>query len=191
MRPMILNKFNKFNKLMIAAAVLGLGVAAAATSDTMSASDAAIAKKLTHEIRMYSRYSIFDNVGFVVNEGRVELLGEVNEPFKKADLGRIALHVPGVTSLSNELKILQPSPMDNRLRMQVARAIYRDPVLSRYGMGPVPPIHIIVDNGHVTLEGVVSTDMDKNVAGLRANGAGLSFGQVTNNLHVENPSHKS
>jgi hyperosmotically inducible protein len=55
----------------------------------------------------------------------------------------------------------------------------------------VPPIHIIVDNGHVTLEGVVRTDMEKNVAGLRAAGAGLSFGQVTNNLQVENPSHKS
>ena len=81
--------------------------------------------------------------------------------------------------------------MDNRLRMQVARAIYRDPVLSRYGMQSVPPIHIIVDNGHVTLEGVVSTEMEKNVAGIRASGAGLSFGQVTNNLRVENPSvHK-
>jgi hyperosmotically inducible protein len=66
--------------------------------------------------------------------------------------------------------------------------VYRDPVLSRYGLQAVPPIHIIVDNGHVTLEGVVSTDMEKNVAGIRANGAGLSFGQVVNNLQVENPS---
>jgi hyperosmotically inducible protein len=81
--------------------------------------------------------------------------------------------------------------MDNRLRQQVARAIYRDPVLSRYGFQALPPIHIIVDNGHVTLEGVVSTDMEKNLACLRAAGAGMSFGQVTNNLHVENPSHKS
>ena len=185
MRHSILNKF------MFAAAVLGLGIAAAATGDTVSASDAAIAKKLTHEIRTYPRYSMFDNISFFVDEGRVELLGEVSQPFKKADLGRIAERVPGVTSLSNELKVLPLSPMDNRLRMQVARAIYRDPVLSRYGMQVVPPIHIIVDNGHVTLEGVVSTDMEKNVAGLRAAGAGLSFGQVVNNLHVENPSHKS
>jgi hyperosmotically inducible protein len=185
MRHSILSKF------MFAAAVLGLGIAAAATGDTVSASDAAIAKKLTHEIRMYSRYSIFDNIGFFVDEGRVELLGEVSQPFKKDDLGRIAARVPGVTSLSNELKVLPLSPMDNRLRLQVARAIYRDPVLSRYGMQVVPPIHIIVDNGHVTLEGVVGTDMEKNVAGLRAAAAGLSFGQVTNNLHVENPTHKS
>jgi hyperosmotically inducible protein len=179
------------NKFVFAAVVLGLGVAAAATGNTVSASDAAIAKKLTHEIRMYPRYSIFDDIGFSVDEGRVELLGEVSQPFKKADLGQIAQRVPGVTSLSNELKVLPLSPMDNRLRLQVARAIYRDPVLSRYGMQPVPPIHIIVENGHVTLEGIVSTDMEKNVAGLRAAGAGLSFGQITNNLHVENPSHKS
>jgi hyperosmotically inducible protein len=189
MRRTILNKF------MFAAAALGLGmalsVAGAATGDTVSAADAVIVKKLTHEIRMYPRYSIFDNIGFFVDEGRVELLGEVSQPFKKADLGRIAQRVPGVTSFSNELKVLPLSPMDDRLRRQVASAVYRDPVLSRYRMQTVPPIHIIVDNGHVTLEGVVSTDMEKNVAGLRAAGAGLSFGQVTNNLHVENPSHKS
>lgn len=185
MRHTILNKF------MIAAAVFGLGIAGAATNNTVSASDAGIAKKLTHEIRMYPRYSIFDNVSFLVDEGRVELLGEVSEPYKKADLGRIAQRVPGVTSLSNELKVLPPSFMDNRLRIEVAHAIYRDPMLSRYAIEPVPSIHIIVDNGHVTLEGVVSTSMEKNVAGLRAAGAGLSFGPVVNNLHVENPSAKS
>jgi len=178
------------NKLLIAA-VLGLGIAGAATNDTASAPDADIAQKLTHEIRMYSRYSIFDNISFLVDEGRVELVGAVSEPYKKSDLGRIAQHVPGVTSLSNDLKVLPLSPMDNRLRLQVARAIYRDPVLSRYSMEALPPIHIIVDNGHVTLEGVVGTDMEKNVAGLRASGVGLSFGPIVNNLHVENPAHKS
>jgi hyperosmotically inducible protein len=79
---------------------------------------------------------------------------------------------------------------DDRLRLQVARAIYRDPVLSRYGIQAVPPIHIIVDNGHVTLEGVVNNEMEKNVAGIRASAAGLSFGQVTNNLQVERPNKK-
>src|ERR1035438_9747107 len=122
MRHTILNKF------MFAAAVLGLGIAAAASGDTVSASDAAIAKKLTHEIRMYPRYSIFDNIGFFVDEGRVELLGEVNEPFKKADLGQIAQRVPGVTSLSNELKVLPLSPMDNRLRLQVGPDTYRSEI---------------------------------------------------------------
>ena len=79
---------------------------------------------------------------------------------------------------------------DDRLRLQVARAIYRDPVLSRYAMQPLPPIHIIVDNGHITLEGVVSNQMESNVAAIRAQGAGQSFGQVVNNLRVENPTVK-
>jgi hyperosmotically inducible protein len=88
--------------------------------------------------------------------------------------------------MSDQIKVLPLSPFDDRLRIQVARAIYRDPVLSRYGLQAVGSIHIIVDNGHVTLTGVVSTEMEKNVAGIRANGAGLSFGTVTNNLQVDN-----
>lgn len=185
---------SRMNKLTMAVALCGMGIAAAATNQMpapANVADAAIAQKLTHEIRMYPRYSIFDNISFRVDEGRVELVGAVSEPFKKSDLGRIAQRVPGVVSLSNDLKVLPVSPMDNRLRRQVARAIYRDPVLSQYALGALPSIHIIVDNGHVTLEGVVRTDMEKNVAGMRASGAGLSFGQVTNNLQVENPSHKS
>jgi hyperosmotically inducible protein len=184
-------KVNNFNRLAMAAAIVCVGIAAAADNPTALTSDAQIAQKLGHEIRMYSRYTLFDDVNFRVNEGAVELLGEVSQPFKKGDLGRIAQHVPGVTSVANELKVLPLSPFDNRLRAQVARAIFRDPVLSRYGLRAVPPIHIIVDNGHVTLEGVVATDMEKNIAGMRANGSGLSFGMVTNNLRVENPGKKS
>jgi hyperosmotically inducible protein len=77
--------------------------------------------------------------------------------------------------------------MDNRLRMQIARAIYRDPSLSTLGFQALPPIHIIVDSGHVTLEGVVNTELQKQVAGMRASSTGLSFGPVVNNLRVENP----
>lgn len=184
-------RYTILNKFLIAALVAGLGIAGAATNTTVTHSDAAIAKRLLHEIRMYPRYTIFDNISFQVNEGAVALLGEVSQPYKKADLGRIAQHVPGVTSVANDLKVLPVSPMDNQIRWQVARAIYRDPVLSRYAIQAIPPIHIIVDNGHVTLEGIVSTDMEKNVAGIRASAAGLSFGPVINNLRVENPSHKS
>lgn len=179
MRYKILREFT------IGAALLSLSMAGAAASTGYL--DADIAKKLTHEIRMYPRYTIFDNISFRVNEGAVELLGEVSQPYKRDDLGRIAQRVPGVTSLTNDLKVLPLSGMDNQLRFQVARAIYRDPMLSRYSLGALPPIHIIVDHGHVTLEGVVSTEAEKDVAGIRANGAGLSFGLVTNNLRVENP----
>ena len=73
----------------------------------------------------------------------------------------------------------------------IARAIYREPALSRYAIQAVPPIHIIVKNGHVTLEGVVNNELEKNVAAMRASSAGLSFGPVQNNLRVENPKKKS
>jgi hyperosmotically inducible protein len=178
------------SKLMLGAALVA-GIAGAATKDNGDHSDAALANKVAHEIRMYSRYTIWDNVNIKVNEGNVELMGQVSQPFKKADLTRLAQHVAGVRSVTNELEVLPLSNFDDQLRLQVARAIYRDPVLSRYAIQSLPPIHIIVDNGHVTLEGVVNNEMEKNVAGIRANGAGLSFGKVINNLRVENPSRKS
>jgi len=166
------------------------GIAGAATKDNADYSDAALAKKVAHEVRMYSRYTIWDNINIRVNDGNVELMGEVSQPFKKADMTRLAQHVAGVRSVTNDLKVLPLSNFDDQLRLQVARAIYRDPVLSRYSIQALPPIHIIVDNGHVRLEGVVNNEMEKNVAGIRAS-TGLSFGKVINNLRVENPSRKS
>ena len=182
----------KFGKALTSAALtLGALAGSAIANAPATVSDAQIAAKAGHEIRMYSRYSIWDNINLRVNNGNVELVGEVNEPYKKADLGRIVQHVAGVSSITNELKVLPLSPFDNQIRAQVARAIYRDPVLSRYSMQVVPPIHIIVDNGHVSLEGVVNNTMEKNVAGIRAGSAGLSLGPVVNNLRVENQTAKN
>jgi hyperosmotically inducible protein len=179
-------RFKSFRNLALAAA-LSVGLLAAKAPVNVNYTDAELAAKVAHEVRMYSWYSLWDNINIRVDNGRVELMGQVNQPYKKADLQRIVDRIPGVKSVENDLKVLPLSPMDDQLRMQVARAAYRDSVLSRYALQAVPPIHIIVDNGHVTLEGVVNTEMEKNVAGIRANGAGLSFGMVTNNLRVEQP----
>jgi hyperosmotically inducible protein len=140
---------------------------------------------------MYSRYTIWDNLSVRVVGGNLELLGQVSQPYKKADLQRIVQRVPGVTSVTNEVEVLPLSFNDDNLRLRIARAIYREPALSRYAIQPVPPIHIIVKNGHVTLEGVVNNELEKNVAAMRASSAGLSFGPVQNNLRVENPKKKS
>jgi hyperosmotically inducible protein len=115
----------------------------------------------------------------------------VSLPWKKVDLGRLVERLPGVESVTNNLKVLPTSSFDDELRIRIARAIFRDPVLSRYAMQVVPPIHIIVENGRVKLEGVVNSEMEKNVAGVRASTAGMSFGSVENNLRVENTSKKS
>jgi hyperosmotically inducible protein len=165
--------------------------AGAATTATVPAGDAELAQKIAKEIRMYTGHTIWDNVNLRVNQGEVELLGEVSLPWKKVDLGRLVERLPGVESVTNNLKVLPTSAFDDELRIRIARAIFRDPVLSRYAMQVVPPIHIIVENGRVKLEGVVNSEMEKNVAGVRASTAGMSFGSVENNLRVENSSKKS
>jgi len=182
-----------FMKMFGLTAMLALAGVAGATAPTPTGplSDADIAAKATHEIRMYPRYSIWDNINLRVHDGAVELVGQVSQPYKKQDLQRIMQRVPGVTAVINNLEVLPLSPNDDQLRLRIARAIYRDPVLSRYGIQAVPPIHIIVKNGEVTLEGVVNNEMEKNVAAIRAASAGLSFGPVHNNLRVENPKSKS
>src|ERR1051325_331099 len=177
MKPKVLSK------MLAAALLVGAGIAWAATKY-----DVDVERQITHEIRMYSNYSIWDDISFRVNNGQVELLGAVNQPYKKSDLGRIVQRIPGVTAVTNDLKVLPLSNFDHRLRMQVARAIYRDPMFTRYAIQAIPPIHIIVENGHVTLTGVVNNDMEKQIAGMRASGAGLGFGPVINNLQVEHPS---
>jgi hyperosmotically inducible protein len=184
MKSAILGRF------LMAAMLLSVGAAGAATKggDNMPQGDEAIAKSVRHEVLMYSRYTIWDDVTFRVNNGQVELFGAVSQPFKKTDIQRLVQKVPGVTSVTNELKVLPLSFADDRLRRQVAYAIYRDPAFTRYAIQAIPPIHIIVDNGHVTLTGTVSTDMEKQIAGMRASGAGLGFGPVINNLQVEHPS---
>jgi len=168
-----------------------LSVATVSAKTPLTPTDDSIVKQTGHEIRMYPHYTIWDNLTYRVQNGNVELEGAVSQPYKKEDLTRIVQHIPGVVSVINNVKVLPLSTNDDRLRLQVARALFRDPFLSRYSMGPLPSIHIIVDNGHVTLEGIVANASDKNVAGIRANGAGLSFGAVTNNLVVENSPKKT
>ena len=181
-------KTRMLGRFLLAAALL-TGVAAASTKGGTQ-SDSDIARNLRHEVLMYPHYSIWDDLSFRVADGNVSLTGEVNQPYKKQDIERLVRKVPGVASVTNDIKVLPLSSMDDRLRLQVASAIYRDSSLSRYGMGAVPAIHIIVENGHVTLTGTVASDMEKQIAGMRA-ASGLSFGPVVNNLVVEHPARKS
>lgn len=178
---------------ILTAAVLLAGTALAAAKDGIPQppTDDVIAKQVRHVVLTYPYYSLWDQVGLFVHDGQVELNGAVTQPIKKRDLGRLVSAIPGVAGVTNEIKVLPDTPMDIRLRQQVARAIFTAPPLTRYGAGSLPAIHIIVENGHVTLSGVVASDGDKNLAGIKARGAGLSFGAVVNNLEVERPSAKN
>jgi hyperosmotically inducible protein len=144
-----------------------------------------LVKEIRHELVMLPYYNVFDNLSFKVEGGKVTLMGQVAKPTLKSDAERVVKSVEGVESVDNRIEVLPLSPNDDRIRMGVYRAIYGNTSLQRYGLQAVPPIHIIVRNGQVTLEGVVATEADKNIANLQANGVPGVFG-VTNNLRVEN-----
>lgn len=148
--------------------------------------DAELAKKVRHELVMLPYYNIFDDLAFKIDGSTVTLLGAVVKPTLKDDAGRVVKKIPGVEQVINNIEVLPLSPMDDQTRMAEYRAIYGDPAIStRYGFRALPSIHIIVKNGHVTLEGVVANQADKNLIGIRANGVPNVF-SVTNDLVVEN-----
>jgi hyperosmotically inducible protein len=133
---------------------------------------------------MLPYFGVFDNIAFKVDGYNVQLLGQVTRPTIKSDAENAVKHIEGVEKVDNQIEVLPPSPMDDRLRRRLFRAIYGYPALERYALGVQKPIRIIVKNGHVTLEGVVDSEADKNIAGLRANGVSGIF-SVDNNLRVE------
>jgi hyperosmotically inducible protein len=145
-----------------------------------------IMKEVRHELVMLPYYSVFDNLAYKVEDGTVTLLGQVTQPSLKRDAENVVKKIPGVQKVINNIEVLPPSPTDDQIRRAEFRAIYGDPALSKYAWGAVPPIHIIVNNGHVTLEGVVDNTTDKNIAEIRAKSVPGVF-SVQNNLRVVSP----
>jgi hyperosmotically inducible periplasmic protein len=145
-----------------------------------------IQKEVRHELLMLPYYNLFDNLSFKVDPGGVvTLMGQVTRPTLKSDAGNVVKHVEGVTQVNNQIEVLPLSPNDDRIRRQIARAIYGNPALSdRYGFQAMPSIHILVKNGNAVLEGVVANEGDKNIAGIQAKSVPGVF-SVTNNLRVE------
>src|SRR5579864_7873791 len=145
-----------------------------------------IVKEAHHELVMLPFYGVFDNLLYEVSpDGTLTLLGEVSRPTLKSDAERAVREIEGVERVDNQIKVLPVSPNDDRIRRATYRKIYGHDVLSQYQLRAVPPIHIIVNNGHVTLEGVVARQMEKQVAGIQANSVSGVF-SVENNLRVEN-----
>jgi hyperosmotically inducible protein len=148
------------------------------------ASENRIAQEVRHQLIMLPYYSIFDDLGFKVEDGTVTLVGAVTRPTLKSDAENVVKRIEGVKQVKNEIKVLPLSDFDWQIRRAMARAIYGDPQIgTRYGNQALPSIHIIVENGKVTLDGVVANDFDKNLIGIRANSVPNVF-QVINNLRV-------
>lgn len=150
-----------------------------------NANDSRILQEVRHQLVMLPYYTIFDDLGFRVDGSTVTLEGQVTNPVLKSDAENAAKRVEGVSNVVNNIEVLPLSPMDDQVRRAELRAIYGNPQIGdRYGFQALPPIHIIVKNGHVTLEGVVANDFDKNFINVRANAVPNVF-SVTNNLIVE------
>jgi len=148
--------------------------------------DAALRGKLAQALS-YDRVgygtTAFNSITIGVQNGVVTLGGTVYGPVDKDSALSVVAHTAGVRDVIDNLEVAPLSPMDDRLRIDLARAIYGTPQLQRYAMDPAKPIRITVINGNVTLSGVVDSKMDRDVAAIRANGVSGVF-KVTNNLQV-------
>lgn len=141
-------------------------------------------RELHRELVALPYYGVFDNLAYKVEGDTVTLYGQVTRPELKTDAENVAKGIQGIKNVDNKITVLPMSANDDRLRLAEYHAIYNAPGLERYATESVPPIHIIVDNGKVTLEGVVSTEADKELAGIDAKSvAGVT--SVTNNLTVQ------
>jgi hyperosmotically inducible periplasmic protein len=140
--------------------------------------------EIRHELVMMPWYGVFDQIAFRVNGRNVELLGAVTRPTLRSDAERLVKRIEGVESVTNKIEVLPLSPFDDRIRLQVAQALYGyNSPLFRYGIGSNAAVRILVKNGNVTLTGVVNNELDRTVANMRANQIPGVF-SVTNNIVV-------
>jgi len=144
---------------------------------------ARISREVVHELLMNPYYSVFDNLAYRVEGNTVTLFGSVIEQRVKDDAVSSVKKIEGVDKVVDKIDLLPPSPMDDQIRRAEYRALFGGDSLSRYSMGAVPPIHIVVKGGHVQLVGVVDSQADKDQAGIRANGVPNVF-SVQNDLQV-------
>jgi hyperosmotically inducible periplasmic protein len=156
---------------------------------TQNPDEQRIVKEVRHELVMLPYYSLWDDLEYSVNGDTVTLLGSVTRPTLKSDAENVVKRIEGVNHVNNQIKVLPPSPMDDRIRVAVARAISNQSGLYRYFMGAVPSIHIIVDSGHVTLKGVVDNQGDDTQAKLAANQVPGVF-SVKDELQIANQAQK-
>jgi hyperosmotically inducible protein len=137
---------------------------AVAFADAGQRKDLQVFNDISTAVTHYTQFTIFDNVDAVVKDGLVTLTGDVTMPYKRDDIEKRVAKVDGVRQVTNQIKVLPVSQSDDQLRYRIARAIYNDPNFWNYAIGPNPPIHIIVDHGHVTLTGVVNNNTDRTIA---------------------------
>lgn len=163
------------------AAVLLSAVASAALAQDRR--DVRLADEVGRAVRQYAQFTIFDDVSGRVESGIVTLQGKVTMPYKKAEIERRIARIDGVREMKSTIQVLPVSQFDEDLRYRVARAIYGNPSFWNYAAMSNPPIHIVVENGRVTLTGVVNSEADKMLA--RSLATGLGELSVKNELRTD------
>jgi hyperosmotically inducible protein len=158
-----------------------------AAGPTTAPSMTKLESQVRRELVTLPYYNVFDSFSFHVDADTVTLFGKVTRPTLKSDAANVVKNLEGVTTVDNRIEVLPLSPNDDRLRASLYRAIYGHSALQTLAVRAVPPIHIIVENGKVTLEGAVANSLQKTIAGMQADAVPGVF-SVTNILAVDNPS---
>jgi hyperosmotically inducible periplasmic protein len=176
---------NLFVFYVLPLAVLALLTVAARPQDAkpVNNNNDALSREVYHQLALLPHLTVFDNLAFKVDGDNVTLSGAVSQPINKSDAESAVKGIEGIGTATNNIKVLPLSPSDDQIRRAEFQAIYSFPSLQKYAPYAVRPIHIIVDGGHVTLEGAVDSQADKDTAGVRANGVPNVF-SVDNHLQV-------
>ena len=145
--------------------------------------DEDISQAVADAVLGYVHYGVFDSVGVGVQDGVVTLKGSVLQPYRKQEIERRVARLEGVSQIRNDIRVQPASTFDDRLRLQLYSQIYGRGILQRFGSMTSPPVHIVVENGNVTLTGVVNSRVEKAMLESIARGT-LSF-RVDNQIEVE------
>lgn len=167
----------------VLASILSLAFAFAAPAAAQTFSDDTLTLDVVRTINTYPRFTIFDDVNVSVENGVVTLLGKVTLPIKRDEIGDRVGRIKGIREVRNEIGVLPVSIFDDELRRKIARAIYGNSAFWRYAAMVNPPIHIVVENGRVTLTGVVASEVDRALA--RSLATGLGELSVSNALRTD------
>ena len=162
-----------FRLVAASLALVALVTAPAVAQDERK--DLQIFKDISDSVTTYIRFTIFDDVGASVDQGVVTLAGKVTQPYKRDDIERRVSKVAGVRRVDNKITVLPVSFFDDSLRYSIARAIYDNSAFWQYASMSNPPIHIVVEHGHVTLTGVVNSNVERMLATSLAS----SFGEFS------------
>jgi hyperosmotically inducible protein len=189
MPRVILNKLKIAAAVFIAAALLMLNVPVVQAQNPPARGSGQyqswLMTEVRHQLVMIPWLSLFDNLQYRVDGNNVTLSGQVTDPVIKDDAEKAVKGIEGVGQVTDNIEVLPLSPMDSQIRRAEYRAIYSFPSLEKYATMALPQIHIVVKNGHVTLDGAVLNQADKDAANIRAKSVPNVF-SVTDNLQIQN-----